>query len=445
MKRKTLLIHGAKIVNEGVCFDGSILIENDIIKDVYTDNTNLPESDEFIEVTGCYLMPGIIDEHVHFRDPGLTHKADVFTESCAAAAGGVTSVMDMPNTQPMTVTIDSLNAKLNNFKENSVVNYSCYFGATNDNYTSFSKLDKSRVCGIKLFLGASTGNMLVDSENGLKNVFKHANKIIVAHCEYQHIIKENTSKYVVDGDAPIARHPDIRSEEACYDSTVFAIKMAEEAGARLHVAHVSTAREMSLFDDKPLDRDKLITCEVCLPHLMFYDDDYATLGSRIKCNPAVKSLNDRDNLRNYICTNKVDTIATDHAPHLLSDKQGGALKAASGIPFVQFSLPSMLELVDEKVMTIETVVEKMCHNPSRLFGIEKRGFIRPGYKADITIVRPNCRWTVNKECIKSKCGWSPMEGHTFNWKVENTFVNGVCVYSNGHVFCSNRGEELMFE
>lgn len=446
---KRTLIHNATIVNEGQSIKGSIVIENGRIAEVLTDWKPLSAPcDETIDATGCYLLPGIIDDHVHFRDPGLTHKADIFTESCAAAAGGVTSIMDMPNTNPLTTTLDTLNAKLDLLNEKCVVNHSCYFGATNNNYNEFSKLDKHRVCGIKLFMGSSTGNMLVDKMNSLLNIFNGTDMLIAAHCEDQEIIKKNTAKYkekfADDAEIPVNKHPLIRSALACYSSSKLAVRLANLAGARLHVLHVSTAKELSLFSDAPLSSLKNITAEACIAHLFYDSEDYKTLGARIKCNPAIKSESNRTALRAAVNSGLIDVIATDHAPHLLNEKEGGALKAMSGIPMIQFSLVSMLELVNKGIFTLETIVEKMCHAPAQIYRINERGYIREGYRADLVLVRPNTPWEVTTDRILSKCGWSPLEGHTFDWKVEKTFANGHLIYDDNTVDGTYRGEELRF-
>lgn len=442
----TTCIKNAIIVNEGKKTLGSVIIENGIISAIQTNEAESGTScDNVIDAQQCYLIPGVIDDHVHFRDPGLTHKADILSESAAAAAGGVTSFMDMPNCNPQTITLEALENKFNLASEKSIVNYSFYFGATNDNAALFSQLDKKHVCGIKLFMGASTGNMLVEKPEALRQIFSKADMLIAAHCEEPSIIQWNSDlvqmKYGDDPD--IAFHSKIRSEEACWQSSALAVQLAKETGARLHVLHISTARELELFEDKPL-AEKRITAEVCVPHLVFCDKDYATLGTRVKCNPSIKTAVDREILRCALNSDTIDVIATDHAPHLLSEKQGGALKAVSGMPSIQFSLVCMLELVRDGVLTIEQVIQKMCHAPADLFQIDKRGYIRPGYKADLVLVNPNCEWTVTPDCILSKCGWSPYEGKTFHSKVEKTFVNGDLVYSDGTVNTSHRGEVLFF-
>ena len=442
----TTCIKNAIIVNNGEKIIGSVIIDNGIITAVRANEPELDIAcDNIIDAHHCFLLPGVIDDHVHFRDPGLTHKADMFTESAAAAAGGVTSFMDMPNCKPQTTTLEALEDKFKMAAEKSIVNYSFYFGATNDNTALFSQLDKTQVCGIKLFMGASTGNMLVDNPDALKQIFSKANMLIATHCEDPTIIQWNTELVKMKhGDDPdITFHSRIRSEEACWQSSALAVRMAKETGARLHVLHVSTARELELFEDKPLS-EKRITAEACVPHLVFCDEDYNTLGSRIKCNPSIKTAFDREILRCALSTDCIDVIGTDHAPHLLPEKQGGALKAVSGMPSIQFSLVCMLELVREGVLTIEQVVKKMCHAPADLFQIDKRGYIQPGYKADLVIVNPNHKWTVTPDCIFSKCGWSPYEGKTFHSKVEKTFVNGELVYTDGNVNTSHRGEALRF-
>lgn len=444
---KRILIQNAIIVNEGRKVQGSVIIEGEKIAEILVgDQKTTTPCDETIDATGCYLLPGAIDEHVHFRDPGLTHKADITTESLAAAAGGVTSIMDMPNTNPQTTSLEALYLKLDLLAEKSVVNFSCYFGATNSNYTQFDQLDKTRICGIKLFMGSSTGNMLVDRTASLRNIFGGTDLPIAAHCEDQGTIKENTEKYKQEygDDAPLFLHPIIRSEEACFRSSELAVQLALETNARLHIMHISTAKELSLFSKAPL-AEKRITAEACVSHLIFSEEDYATLGTRIKCNPAIKTANDRSALQEAVNNGLIDAIATDHAPHLLSEKEGGAFKAASGMPTIQFSLVSMLELVEKGIFSIEKVVEKMAHAPAQIYQIHHRGFIRKGYQADLVLVRPNSEWTVTTDCIISKCKWSPLEGRTFHWKVEKTFANGYLLFNNGTLDEKYRGQELKFE
>lgn len=441
------LIKDAILVNEGKSQKGSLIIEGDVIADILPPEAK-PQGTfaEVIDAEGLYLLPGVIDDHVHFRDPGLTHKADMASESRAAAAGGVTSYLEMPNTKPQTTTLEALDDKFAEAARKSRVNYSFFFGATNDNGALLTQLPTERVCGIKLFMGSSTGNMLVDSEEALLKIFSEAPLIIMAHCEDSALIAANTAHYQsLYGDDPDVRyHPAIRSEEACYRSSALAVRLAQCTGARLHIAHVSTARELSLFSSAPLER-KRITAEACISHLYFCDKDYERLGTRIKCNPAIKSEQDRDALRRALTDGRIDVIGTDHAPHLLSEKQGGCLKAASGMPMVQYSLVTMLELANQGVLSMEQVVEKMCHAPARLFNISRRGFLRKGYKADLVLVAPHEPWTVSSDNILSKCGWSPLEGHTFRWKVKRTFVNGTAVYANNRVNDDCRGEALSFD
>lgn len=444
---KKTWIKNARIVNEGKTFEGSVVIVDEVIDEILEGET-LPNStcDEIIDAQRCYLIPGVIDDHVHFRDPGLTQKADMHTESMAAAAGGVTSYMDMPNTNPQTTTLEALNNKFADAAQKSIVNYSFYFGATNNNEELLPHLDKQRVCGVKLFMGSSTGNMLVDRLDSLKYIFTHAPILIATHCESTERINENIAIYKgkYDEDLDIKYHPLIRDEQACYESSALAVKLAKETGARLHIMHISTSKELELLEDKPL-ADKKITAEVCVSHLFFCDRDYERLGARIKCNPAIKSEADRTALRQAISSNLIDVIGTDHAPHLLSEKQGGALKAVSGMPMIQFSLVTVMELMHQGILTMEQIVEKMCHAPATLYQVNKRGFIRKGYKADLVLVNPDSPWKVSPECILSKCGWSPMTRQTFRAKIEKTFVNGSLVYSEGIVNESHRGQELTFD
>lgn len=447
---KRTLIQNAIIVNEGRSVKGSVVIEDEKIAEILVagQEPSVP-CQEVINASGCYLLPGVIDDHVHFRDPGLTHKADITTESRAAAAGGVTSIMDMPNTSPQTTTLDALEAKFELYGEKCLVNYSCYFGATNNNYLEFKKLNKERVCGIKLFMGSSTGNMLVDKMTSLLNIFNGTDLLIAAHCEDQGMIKSTTEAYKKkfadeSGDLPLRYHPTVRSLKACYASSELAVRMARIADARLHILHISTAKELALFDNTIPLKDKRITAEACVPHLLFSTPSYQELGTRIKCNPAIKRVPNRTALIEAVNSNLIDVIATDHAPHLLKEKEGGALKAASGMPMVQFSLVSMLELCSKGVFTIEKIVEKMCHAPAILFQIHQRGYIRPGYQADLVLVRPDDPWTLTNDRILSKCKWSPLEGHPFNWKVEKTFANGHLLYSDNQVNETYRGQELRF-
>ena len=436
------IVEGGTIVNEGRTFDGAIVIEDGAITQIIQGHID-PEAsfDEVIDASGCFVLPGIIDDHVHFREPGLTEKADIDTESRAAAAGGVTTYFDMPNTVPQTTTIDALEAKQALAREKSHVNYAFFFGATNDNTDLFAQLDPHRVPGIKLFMGSSTGNMLVDRREALERIFSTSQLPIMAHCEDTAIINRNMAeaKQKFGDDPKVTHHPEIRSEEACYESTRLAVELAKQFGARLHVAHLTTAKELELFE-----KSSLLTCEATVSHLYFCDRDYNALGTRIKCNPAIKSQHDRDALREALNDGRITVIGTDHAPHLLSQKEGGCAKAASGMPMIQFSLVTMLELVDQGVLTIERLVELMCHNPARLFEVRQRGFLREGYQADIVLVRPNAGWTVTKDVIQSRCGWSPMENHMYLWRVERTICNGHTVYQQGRVDTSYIGQPVLF-
>lgn len=443
---KRILIKNARIVNEGETFTGSVVIEGEIIAEILRDNEQPSSScNEIIDAGLKYLIPGIIDDHVHFREPGLTHKADIFSETRAAAAGGVTSFMDMPNVQPQTTTLETLEQKFALGAASSIINYSFYFGATNKNVELLKALDKTRVCGIKLFMGSSTGNMLVDRMATLERLFAEADMLIAAHCEDQNIIRTNTDKIRAQyGEDPdMSFHPVIRSAEACYSSSQLATTLARKAGARLHILHVSTEKELELFENVPL-QNKKITSEACIAHLFYSQEDYATLGTRIKCNPSIKERSDRDALRKALNTNLIDVIGTDHAPHLLSEKAGGSLKAVSGMPMIQFSLVAMMELVKKGVLSIEQMVKKMSHAPAALYEIHNRGFIRKGYQADLVLVNPESEWELSSEKILSKCGWSPLEGHHFTSKVEKTFVNGNIVYDGNEVDESHRGRELRF-
>ncbi len=437
------LIYGGSVVNEGRVFDGCIVLNNDLIESV-TEGNNLPEGhfDQRINAAGCVVMPGVIDDHVHFREPGLTAKADIESESRAAAYGGVTTFFEMPNTVPQTTTLETLNQKLQLAEGKSHVNYSFFFGATNQNAHLFERLDTRRVPGVKLFMGSSTGNMLVDRREVLENIFKQSPLPIMTHCEDTQLINQNMAeaKRLYGDDPAVEHHPEIRSEEACFRSSALAVELATKHGAQLHVAHLTTARELSLFGHNPR-----ITAEAVIAHLWFCDADYRTRGTQIKCNPAVKTRADRDALRAALADGRIAVVGTDHAPHLVSDKMGGCARAASGMPMVQFSLPAMLELCEQGVLPLERVVELMCHAPARLFSVSKRGFIRPGYKADLAIVRRQ-PWTVTKDCIQSKCKWSPMEGEKFQWRVVQTICNGHLLLDEDGTFDAQyRGEEVAFE
>lgn len=447
------LITGATVVNEGKAQRASIIIEDDRISEI-VDGTDTPRGtyDSVVDATGCFVLPGVIDDHVHFRDPGMTAKADIESESRAAAYGGVTTYFDMPNTKPQTTTVDLLDEKFRMAKEKSHVNYSFFIGATNDNIDELLKVNPHRVPGVKLFMGSSTGNMLVDQEDALQRIFSQVKLPIMAHCEDTSLINENMARARQQwGDDPcVCHHPEIRNAEACYRSTALAVKLAKENGARLHVAHLTTARELQLFDhyseQEVLEKGKFpdVTAEAVVAHLLFSADDYAALGARIKCNPAVKSPADRDALRRALNDGRIAVVGTDHAPHLFEEKQGGCSKAMSGMPMLQFSLVAMLSLVDEGIVSIERVAELMCHNPALLFGVSRRGFIRPGYKADLAIVKRGEPWTLTADCIQSKCGWSPLEGRMFNWRVCHTFCNGKHILDNGVFYEESRGEEVEF-
>ncbi len=443
------LIHQATIINEGKTFVGSVLIEKDKIAEVYTND--VPENvmqrcSEIIDARGLYLIPGAIDDQVHFREPGLTHKGDLYSESRAAVAGGVTSFMEMPNTNPQAVSLGALEQKFELAAEKSAANYSFFLGATNDNIKELLKVDKKNVCGVKVFMGSSTGNMLVDNRKALQQIFAEVDTLIATHCEKEDIIKANIEHYKKEfgEDIPIDYHSKIRSDEACYVSSAEAIELADKYGTQLHVLHLSTAREMALLSDAPL-KDKKITGEACVHHLWFTDDDYAKYGTLIKWNPAVKTQADRDALRASLNSGKLDVVATDHAPHLLSEKEGGSLKAASGGPLVQHSLQAMLQMSDEGLFTKELVVEKMCHAPADLFQIEGRGYIRKGYYADLVLVNPKKPYEVSKSNILYKCGWSPFEGVTFSHTIERTFVNGQTVFDNGKVVEASAAKALTFD
>ena len=444
-----ILISNPTIVNNGEQFQGSIVVNKGKITEILRGNA-LPRTacDEIVEATGLYLIPGVIDDHVHFREPGLTQKATITTESRAAAAGGVTSFMEMPNTVPQTTTLKALKEKFAIAAKDSAINYSFYFGATNKNVDCFSKLNRNKVCGIKLFMGSSTGSMLVDKAAELEKIFAEATRLdmpVAVHCEESNIITRNAQrvKEEVGEDAGVEYHPVIRSAEACYRSTKSAVELAMKHGTRLNVMHISTAQELELLSSTPV-QGKRITAEVTPAHLTFCDKYYARLGTRIKCNPAIKSIEDREALRKAVADGRIDVVGTDHAPHLPKDKEGGALKAASGMPSIQFSLLAMLRLADEGAFTLETLVEKMCHAPARIYNVEKRGFIEKGYHADFVLLNPNRAHTVTADDIMSKCGWSPFEGETFDWAVEQTWVNGECVYRNGRINEEVRGKALKF-
>lgn len=439
-----ILIENGCIVNEGRTCRGSVAIADDRITDILEDQKAQPRGtyDQVVDATGCFVLPGVIDTHVHFREPGLTEKADIESESRAAAFGGVTSYCEMPNTVPQTTTIEALDDKRSLARAKSHVNYSFFFGATNDNYADFARLDRHRVPGIKLFMGSSTGNMLVDRYGSLLKVFETAARLdlpVMAHCEDTDTINHNMAqmKKAYGDDPDVMLHPLIRSEEACYESSALAVQLARTYGTHLHVAHISTARELELLGGN-------VTGEACVAHLLFTSADYARKRALIKCNPAVKRDEDRQALRQALTDGRITTVATDHAPHLLAQKQGGCARAASGMPMVQFSLPVMLGLASEGVLSMERVVELMCHQPAQLFQIRERGFLRPGYKADIAIVRPTEPYVVSNDMVQSRCGWTPLEGDTLCWRVSHTLCNGRFVVDDGRFSPDSRGEELLF-
>ncbi|WP_110311675.1 dihydroorotase [Dysgonomonas alginatilytica] len=441
------LIQNATIINEGKSTKGSVLIEGEIIKAVYTNNeipSEILNRATVINAEGLWLMPGVIDDQVHFRDPGLTHKGDIATESKAAIAGGVTSYMEMPNTKPQTTSIEALDTKFEVASQKSYANYSFYLGATNDNLAELRKIDKKNTCGVKIFMGSSTGNMLVDKRKALEGIFAEIDMIITTHCEEEEIIQKNIAYYkdLLGDDIPVKYHPLIRSAEACYQSSAKAVELADKYGARLHILHLSTEREISLFDIKPL-AEKKITGEVCVHHLWFSDENYEKYGNRIKWNPAVKTKQDRDALLQGLLKGKLDVVATDHAPHLLEEKAGGCLQAASGGPLVQHSLQMMLELSKQGKISKEEVVDKMCHAPATLFRVNKRGYIREGYFADLVLVNPNKDYTITQDNILYKCKWSPLENETVSASIEKTFLNGQIAFENGQVN-EVRGQALTF-
>ena len=427
-----VLIKNAQIVNEGIITEADVFIENDLIVEIAYSISAKTGDTQIIEANGKYLIPGMIDDQVHFREPGLTHKATIETESKAAVAGGITSFIEMPNTVPQATTIEKLEEKFSIAKKTSWANYSFMFGGTNDNLEEILKVDKHKVAGLKLFLGSSTGNMLVDNPKVLEEIFSKTNLLISVHCEDEKTIKNNLEKYLKEfgDDIPIEMHPKIRSAEACYLSSSKAIELAKKTGARLHVFHLSTEKETHLFSNKKPLAEKKITAEVCVHHLWFTEEDYKAKGTKIKWNPAVKSQKDKDGLWKALLDDRLDVIATDHAPHTLEEKNNGYNKAPSGGPLVQHALVALLEMYHKGKISLEKIVEKACHNPAILFQIKDRGFIREGYKADLVLIDLISPWTVNKENILYKCGWSPFEGTTFKSRVSHTFVNGILTYHN---------------
>jgi len=442
------LIKNANIVNNGNIMHGFVLVRGGIIRAVEPGEPGVEQDlAEEIDAGGKYLLPGIIDDQVHFREPGLTHKAEIATESKAAVAGGTTSYMEMPNTVPQATSVKELEKKYERAREVSMANYSFYLGATNDNIEEIKSVDPTRICGVKVFMGSSTGNMLVDDPRALERIFAESPTLVATHCEDEATIVRNIKKALekYGEDIPVSQHPLIRSEEACYLSSSLAVRLAGKYNTRLHVLHISTARELELFQQGTDFEKKRITAEVCIHHLWFHDGDYERKGTLIKWNPAIKSLYDRDSLLAAVLNDKLDVIATDHAPHTIEEKQSKYMKAPAGGPMVQHSLTAMLELVHQGRISIEKVVEKMCHAPARLFGVKERGFIEPGFKADLVLVDTDQEWTVAHKNIYYKCGWSPFEGETFHSKVSHTWVNGQLAYRDGLFNEMVRGERLEFE
>lgn len=442
-----ILIKNARIVNEGTIFEGDVLIENGVIAEIADKISVKSSTTKIIDAEGSYLIPGAIDDQVHFREPGLTHKGTIATESRAAVAGGVTSFIEQPNTVPNAVTQEILEEKYKIAEQTSYANYSFMMGATNDNLEEVLKTDPKNVAGIKIFLGSSTGNMLVDNEAVLEKIFSSTPMLIAVHCEDEQTIKDNLEKFKAEygDDVPVTAHHLIRSEEACYLSSSKAVALAKKTGARLHVFHLSTAKEMELFTNKIPLEEKKITAEVCVHHLWFTNEDYATKGNLIKWNPAVKTENDRKVLWEALLDDRIDVIATDHAPHTLEEKKQPYLQAPSGGPLVQHSVVAMFEAHHQGKISVEKIVEKMAHNPAKIFKIEKRGFIREGYFADLVIVNPGLPWNVKKENILYKCGWSPFEGYNFKSRITHTFVNGQLVYNNFKVKDIICGQRLLFD
>ena len=442
-----ILIKNARIINEGKIITSDIFIEDEIIQEISSSISVKSSSVQIIDAENNFVIPGVIDDQVHFREPGLTHKADIKSESKAAVAGGVTSFIEMPNTIPQATTLVELERKFEIASKDSLANYSFMFGGTNDNLDEILKVNTKNVAGLKLFLGSSTGNMLVDNLEVLENIFSKTDMLISVHCEDEATIKSNLKEYTdkYGDDIPMKFHPLIRSRKACYISSSNAIKLAKKTGARLHVFHLSTAEETKLFSNRKKLKDKKITSEVCIHHLWFSDSDYAQLGSKIKWNPAVKSSSDRDALWKALLDDRIDVIASDHAPHTEKEKQSNYLNCPSGGPLVQHTLPAMLEAHHNNKISLEKIVEKMCHNPAILFQIEKRGFIKKGYYADLVIFNLNNPWTVNKDNILYKCGWSPFEGKSFKSRISHTIVNGKLIYNNSRFVNTTRGKRLTFE
>jgi dihydroorotase len=441
----TYLLKSASIVNEGKIFVSDVLIKNGKIEKIGS-NISVHENVEEIDLLGKFLLPGCIDDQVHFREPGLTHKATIATESRAAVAGGITSFMEMPNTVPNTLTQELLEEKYLIASRSSLANYSFFMGASNDNIDEVLKTDIKKVCGVKIFMGSSTGNMLVDREEALESFFKKVPPILIAtHCEDEATIKANIEKFraIYGEDVPMSAHPEIRSEEACYLSSSFAVRLAKKYSTRLHILHISTEKELALFDNSiPLEQKK-ITAEACVHHLWFSDEDYSAKGNLIKWNPAVKKASDRDAIFNAVLDNRIDVIATDHAPHTLEEKSQTYFKSPSGGPLVQHALIAMLEKSKQGKITIEKVVEKMAHAPATLFRMENRGFIREGYAADLVVVEEK-HHRIDRESLLYKCGWSPFEGTSFSYAIDKTFINGNLVFSDGKIIEGSLGERLSF-
>ncbi|WP_204344183.1 dihydroorotase [Psychroserpens algicola] len=447
MQNKTILIKNAKIVNEGKVTEGDLLIEGEIIKEI-ADTISAKSADvTIIDAEGNYVFPGCIDDQVHFREPGLTHKATIETESRAALAGGITSFIEMPNTNPQTTTYEKLEEKFEIASNTSYANYSFMFGGTNDNLEEILKVNPKTVAGLKLFLGSSTGNMLVDDPEILEKIFKSTDMVISVHCEDEATIRKNLQEHIdiYGEDIPIEKHPVIRSEDACYISSSRAIELAKKTGARLHVFHLSTGKETNLFNNKKPLKDKKITAEVCIHHLWFSDEDYAKKGTHIKWNPAVKTAKDREQLWKALLDDRIDVIATDHAPHTLDEKNNVYTKAPSGGPLVQHALVAMIEMYHKDKISLPKIAEKMAHNPAILFQVEKRGYIKEGYFADLVIVDINNPWSVKKDNILYKCGWSPFEGTTFKSRITHTFLNGTLVYNNFKVLDVKAAKRLTFD
>jgi dihydroorotase len=443
------LIGNASIINEGQEYMGHILIKDGMIVDIIKDETNpnLIVHDEYYEAKGKILIPGVIDDQVHFREPGLTHKADIYSESKAAVAGGITSYMEMPNTNPQTTTQKLLKEKFELAALKSLANFSFYIGATNDNIDELTETDPKHICGIKVFMGSSTGNMLVDNPESLEKIFSKAPVIVAVHCEDEQTIKNNTELYKAEfgENIPLKYHPLIRSEEACFKSSQMAVELAKKHNTRLHILHISTEKELSLFDQSLNLNEKKITAEVCVHHLWFDEEDYEKLGTKIKWNPAIKKKSDKEALLKGLLENKLDIIATDHAPHTKEEKNNSYFKAPSGGPLVQHSLLTMLELYHKGKISLEKIVEKMCHAPAELFKIEKRGYIRKGFWADFVLVDLQSEYKVDNTNTYYKCGWSPFDCYVFNSKIDKTFVNGNLVYDNGTFYEAIKGMPLRFD